>query len=85
MNVSEPVLAEQLRALFVDTTVPDLEPQEFSPSMYGQIVGAKRGLIAASITEALRSKRIKYVGERLTDGKRVKAYRFTTPEEVQDV
>lgn len=74
MDVSQ--LTEQLRALYADTHLPALGGSEFTVTMFAEANGCPNGTAARLIEDALKSGRIRCVGERLHEKRKAKAYVF---------
>jgi len=74
--MNESSLTEQLKALYEATHVPQLAPEEFTCSMFRAATGCTKATAETLLANAVKEGGIRYVGERLHDGKRVKAYRF---------
>lgn len=76
MVISEGLLVEQLRELALTYTVPEVGRDEFTVSMFMAATGMERNPAEGTIAKAKKAGGIAYVGDRVANGKRVKAYKF---------
>ena len=74
--MNEATLTEQLRALYEASRIPPLAPDEFHCGMFRAATGCTKATAETLLANAVKEGGIRCVGERLHDGKRVKAYRF---------